>query len=631
MLQQLRVASKSWVASVIIGVLVLAFALWGVADIFRGSNDNVVAEVGNTEISADDFDQQLKTQLRVLSNQTQNQITMDQAKAMGLDKNVLDQVIARAALDEQANKLGLTASQESIVAQIKTNPAFRGTDGAFDPMLFLRTLQDNNLSEETFVAITGKEIAREQLLAAATDGLVAPPGFARVLYDFVSERRTAEYLVVMPDEVGKVPDPTEADLSEYHKAHATQFSAPEYRAFDYVEIGPEQVSGEIDVPEADLKDQYNTHKADYEKPEQRDIEQIAFPNKEAADSAAAKIKSPADFVEVARERGLKEADLKLGTFSAGTGLNPKLSSAVFAVPEGGVTPPVQGPFGWVILRAAKVIPGQSKTFDEVRDQLKADLVKSRAAAKVTDLANKFEDDRGGGASLADSAMKQGLTLKHLAAVDRQGMTPEKTKAEMPAQPQFLDQVFQTESGEESDLFQTEDGHYYVVKVTNVTPPAVRPLDSVREEVKEGYLTQARNQLLQTKIQVLADQATKSGSLAEAGKALGRAPVTSVPLKRGDMSDVFSEDMNRRLFATAPGASIAGPAGSGKGMMLARVVKVEHPEPDLSAAEYASFRRSASQQLSETAVDTLASAARKQVGVTIHQATIQRVLGETPQP
>lgn len=118
MLQQLRSASKSWVASVIIGVLVLAFALWGVADIFRGGGDTVVATVGGTDISATDYDQQLRNQIRSLSAQTQNQITMEQARAIGLDRSVLDQVINRTALDEEASNLGLTASQKAVVAQI---------------------------------------------------------------------------------------------------------------------------------------------------------------------------------------------------------------------------------------------------------------------------------------------------------------------------------------------------------------------------------------------------------------------------------------------------------------------------------------------------------------------------------
>jgi peptidyl-prolyl cis-trans isomerase D len=629
MLQQLRAASKSWVASVIIGILVLAFALWGVADIFRGGADNVVAEVGSTQILDAEYDQQLKTQIRVLSNQTQNQITMEQAKAIGLDKNVLDQAISRAALDEQVRNLGLTASQETVATQIRTSPNFRGTDGSFDPTRFLQTLQENGMSEQAFVASTAKDIAREQLLNAVTDGMAAPPGFARLLYDFISEQRVAEYLVVTPEEAGQVPEPSQADLEAYHKSHSTQFSSPEYRSVDYVQIGPDQVAGEIEVSDADLNAEYDARKADYEKAEQREVEQIAFPSKEAADTAAMKIKTAADFAAAAQERGLKAEDLKLGTFNA-TGLDAKLSAAVFAVSEGSVTAPVQGPFGWVILRAAKIIPGETKSFDEVKDQLKADLVKARAGAKVTDIANKFEDERGGGAPLAEAAMKQGLALHHVAAVDRQGMTPEKSEADIPKEPQFLDQAFQTETGEETDLFQTDNGQYFVVKVNGVTPPAVRPLDSVREEVREGFIAEARNRLLQTKVQTLADQAMQSKSLADAGKSLGHAPVTSMPLKRGEMGDVFSVQLTSQLFGAPPGTVITGPAGKGNGFVIARVVKVIHPEADVSSAEYANFRRTAAQQLGETAIDSLAAAARKQAGVNIHQETVQRVLGEAPQ-
>src|SRR5690348_16433118 len=150
MLQQLRAASKSWVASVVIGVLVLAFALWGVADIFRGGGDTVVASVGGTDISANEFDQQMRSQMRALSAQTQSPLTMEQARAIGLDRNVLDQVISRTALDKEADKLWLIASQKTVVSQIQSNPGFRGADGAFDPNLLAKALQDNSLSEQGF-------------------------------------------------------------------------------------------------------------------------------------------------------------------------------------------------------------------------------------------------------------------------------------------------------------------------------------------------------------------------------------------------------------------------------------------------------------------------------------------------
>jgi peptidyl-prolyl cis-trans isomerase D len=211
------------------------------------------------------------------------------------------------------------------------------------------------------------------------------------------------------------------------------------------------------------------------------------------------------------------------------------------------------------------------------------------------------------------------------------MTPERSAADLPKVPALLERAFQTETGEESDLFQSEDGQYFALKVSGVTPPAVRPLESVREEVREAFITDKRNQLLQAKVKALTDQATQARSLAEAGKALGRAPLTSQPLKRGDMSDVFSPQLIGTLFSTPAGVAVANNEAKGSGVVIARVTKVLHPEPDLSSAEYANFRRSAAQQLGLTTVDTVAAAAKKDAGVTIHQATVQRVLGDTPQP
>jgi len=146
MLQQLRKASKSPVATVVIGVLVLAFALWGVADIFRGGADTVVADVGGTQISDIEYDLQLKNQIRGYSQQMKTELTLEQARAMGLDRTVLENSINRAALDERSRGLGLVASRATVEAQFTSDPAFRGASGAFDPFLFQQALHADQLS-----------------------------------------------------------------------------------------------------------------------------------------------------------------------------------------------------------------------------------------------------------------------------------------------------------------------------------------------------------------------------------------------------------------------------------------------------------------------------------------------------
>jgi peptidyl-prolyl cis-trans isomerase D len=627
MLQQLRKASKSPVATVIIGVLVLAFALWGVADIFRGGADTVVADIGGTAISDIEFDLQLKNQMRALSQQTQNEITMEQARAMGLDRNVLESSINRAALDERSRQLGLVASRATVEAQFTGDPSFRGASGAFDPYLFQRALQDSGFTVSAFYEQTGRDVTRRQMLTAFINGITPPPGLTRLLFDFYSELRTIEYLVVTPEEAGNVPEPTAADLEAFHVAHANDmFSSPEYRSFDYVSIRPDEVAMEIVVSDADIRAEYDVNKAQYEVAEQRDIEQIVFPDKAAADAAASRIKTAADFAAVARERGLSAEDLKLGTFTK-SAMDPRLAEAAFTIAEGAPSAPVQGPFGWVILHAARVTPGQSKTFEEVEAQIRTTLANQRTAAKMAEISNAFEDDRAAGDTIAEAAMKHSLVVRQVVAADRNGMTPEGGVADIPLVPDFLEQVFQIETGDESDLFMTMEGGSYAVKMNSITPPAVRPLDQVREQVREGFLAEARTKALQARVQAFADEARKSGSLAEAGRALRRAPTRSMPLRRGQADDVVSAALSAEIFAAQPGAIVTGAAGMGAGQVIARLMTVQHPEPDVSAADYEQFRQTAAQQLSETIVDTMATAARADAGVTVHEATLQRILGD----
>jgi peptidyl-prolyl cis-trans isomerase D len=213
------------------------------------------------------------------------------------------------------------------------------------------------------------------------------------------------------------------------------------------------------------------------------------------------------------------------------------------------------------------------------------------------------------------------------AADRNGMTPEGGVADIPLVPDFLEQVFQIETGDEGDLFMTMEGGAYAVRMNSITPPAVRPFDQVREQVREAFIADARAKLLQTRVQTLTDEASKSGSLAEAARALRRTPTTSAPLRRGQTDNVVTAALSNQIFGAPQGAIVTGQAASGGGQVIARVASVVHPEPDVSAMEYEQFRQTAAQQLSETIVDTMAQAARADAGVTVHDATVQRILGE----
>jgi peptidyl-prolyl cis-trans isomerase D len=621
MLRTLRAAAKTKVASVIIGALILAFALWGVNDIFRGNIANVVAEVGDTQIAGAQFDAEFRRRLNSIPLPDGSQLTVEQGRAMGLDQNVLDGMISRAALDAASERLGLTAPDAVVAAYIRSNPEFG--EGGFNPIVFQQALRQMGFTEEQYVAIARGDVARNQMLASI--GADVPPGLSQLMQEIRNEARVPEFVLLTPADAGEIPAPTDMQLEEYHMAHPEDFSAPEYRAFEYIEIGPAQVADQVQVTEEELRNEYASQRANYEQPERREIEQIGFPDKAAADAAAERLRMGTSFAAIATERGLTEDDYKLGTLDA-TGLDARLSAAAFATPEGQVTAPVEGPFGWVILRVARVVPAASRSFDEVQEELRAQLTRARAAVHVQELVNMLEDELAAGTSLADAAMKLNLPARTVASVDAMGNTPDGMKADIPTQPAFLEQIFALEEGFESPPFRLDEDHNYIARVTTVTPSALKPLDQVRDAVRAGWEEEARAEALRRRAETLAAEA-RTSSLANAARALGKTPTMGMPIRRDQPSDVLSEPLKTQLFSEPRGAVFFGPSPSGMNYVVVRVAEVQPAPADTSTPEYEQFRDVLRQQMAADLIETMAAVARRDEGVTVHPEVIQQILGE----
>ena len=628
MLQTLRAASKSWVASAIIFLFIGVFALWGVNDIFRGSIDDTVAKVGDRQISVTDYDRELRNTLRAQSAQQGTELTMEDARSQGIDRSVLETMVDRAALDREVGRLGLVVSDATVAKEIRENRAFQGPDGVFDRLMLQQRLSQMNMSEDQLLVTTRSDVARRQMVNAAISGAPIAPGLTRLLHDYLNEQRNLEYVVLTADDAGTVAEPSDAELTAYHKAHAGQFSTPEFRALDYIEIGPADVANEIQIADDDLKKAYDARKDTLNKPETREVEQIVFPSQPEAQQAADKIKTGADFLALAHERKLSDQDIKLGTFAKAQ-LDPKLAEPAFSVKEGGISAPFQGPFGWVVLHVPKVNPGEEKTFDQAKDQIRADLVKDKSTERVVDMVNSFEDARAGGATIAEAAKRLGLTVHHIDAVDSTGQGPQ-GKAAVPQDPGFLQAVFMAETGDEGDPFQSKDGATtYAVKIDGITPPALKPLADVRDAVKASWMKEKRGNALKDRVTALTAQAQTAKDLAPVTKATGKQVQTAASQTRRAPNTAFSRAVYVDLFASVPGTVIFGPAAEIGSFMIARVTGVRHPPADPKDPENESYGQILAGQMTDDIGRSLAASLRTQAGVTVNEATRQRTVGETP--
>src|SRR5882757_1779586 len=145
MLRGMRKASSNWlgkiVMAVVMGVLIVSFGIWGIADIFKGFGQSSLAKVGKTEISTEQFRQIYTDKLQQLGRQFGRPLTAEQARTFGLDRQVLQQTIAEAALDEDARRMGLAQSEAETVRMVHTDPNFKGIGGQFEPARFEAVLR----------------------------------------------------------------------------------------------------------------------------------------------------------------------------------------------------------------------------------------------------------------------------------------------------------------------------------------------------------------------------------------------------------------------------------------------------------------------------------------------------------
>ena len=625
MLQWMHRLSQSWVASLLMGALALSFVVWGIADVFTGIRSDALATVGSTEIGADAYRRSYRNFVRNEGQQMGMDISDDMARRMGLPNIALQQLISRTAMDNAIHRMGLVTSDAALAQNVRSMPVFKGATGQFDHATFLQIVGNAGYTEQSFLDEIRSDMTRQQLTNAIEGGFLMPAGYAQAIFQYLTERRAADYVVVTPEAAGAVAPPSDAVLAAYVKAHADRFSTPEYRQIEYAEIGPEDLAGQMKVTDQMVAQDYDAHKSLYQVPEKRDIQQIEFANEAEAKAARAELDKGKSFEALAAEHGIKPADLSLGSLSRDELGDAARADAAFSLAANQVSQPVKTALGgYVLMRVTKITPGVSHPLDTVKDQIRKNLATQMAEGKIADIVNAFEDARSGGASIAEAAKKTGMKAGRIAAVDRNGLAPDGSKiADLPADPEFLTQAFSYEVGDDNDPFPAKSGEYYAIKVDGITPPKLKPLDQVRADAVAAWSDEQRHAALEKKAAELAARATIQKSLDGIAKEL-KVPVQHSPaLSRNTNDTTFSAELTGKLFDAKPDGIVEGAAGNN--FIIARVTGIAHA-PTVGQ-QFESAREQLSQQAASDFSVSFANAARLRDGVRVNQQMLQSALGE----
>ena len=288
-------------------------------------------------------------------------ITPDDAKARGLDRQILGQLIAETTLDEEAKKLRLGASEADIAKRITADPSFRGPSGQFDRTRFEQLIRQAGFTESRFVDDQRRAMLRRQIAQSVGGDMKVPTTAATALNQFRNEKRSIEYMVLGLAQAGEIPTPTPEVLNKYFEERKALFRTPEYRKITLLRLSPADIAKPDTVSDADAKAYFEERRDTYGRPEKRELRQIVFTNAEEATAARERITKGATFDDIAKERGVNKSDTALGTVAKADIIDPAVADAAFALKPGEVSQPVKGRFGTALLQVNKIEPGEEKT------------------------------------------------------------------------------------------------------------------------------------------------------------------------------------------------------------------------------------------------------------------------------
>lgn len=625
MLDALRKSAGGTVAKILIALLVLSFAVWGIADVFRDFGQNTLAKVGSAEITAVDFQRAYNREVQNLSRQVGQPLTGAQAAAFGVPGQVLGRVLAEATFDHVAEGMKIGISNEALVRQIHADEMFRGADGRFDRSRLQQLLFANGFSEDEYIRTRMSLARRYQIAEGLAGGARAPQTMLEAIHQYRSEERTLRYLALNADALDTSQEPGEEALNTYFNDNKTTYRAPEYRTFKMVSVDPAALAKPDDIDNEDVRRTYDGSLARFGTPERRQVLQLTFTDKEMADAAAAKLTTGMTFDDLVAEQNLLLSDVDLGLMMRDQLIDPAIAEIAFELEEGAVSGVVEGRFAPAIVKVTKIEADTVKPFEEVKDTLRGELAAKRAEAEVLDLYDEIEDASAGGATLDEVAGRFNLTIRTVDTVARDGQNMAGKAADLPESAKLLTEVFNTEIGYETAPVQIGQRGFAWYDVKDIIGARDRTLEEVRETVVTDWKAAQIREKLAVKATEIAARLKDGVTIDTIAAELGIEAKTSDPIKR--------ETSTTDLSAAAVAEAFKGPVGyvasaetATGGQIVLQVATVSTAPFFAEAAEVVSLSQEMANIMETSLIGQYISGVQNTIGVDVNQAAVARAIG-----
>ena len=333
------------------------------------------------------------------------------------------------------------------------------------------------------------------------------------------------------------------------------------------------------------------------------------------------------FEQVASDKGLTLDAVTFTEIEKSDILDPSVAEAAFSedLQEGDITEPVNSLFGWTVVQLAGRVPAENRTFEDVREELKAEYLEQDTRKRVFEAIDQLEDARDTGASLAAAAEQAGVESIRFGPVDKFSFAPGGAIiADIAGE--VLAEVFDTDEGEQSEYKELASGGYFYVEVEEVTPPAPMPYDEVADEVETRWRADERRERIAAAVKQVTDAIAAGQTFAEAAEPFNRA-VLETTLDRRHQQTSFSPSFTEKIFSADVNDVVASEAGASGAQTIAEIRGVEFARSRIGPGEETAFRQYLSYQLNQEYLEAYIEALRNDYGVKANQNALDAIFND----
>jgi peptidyl-prolyl cis-trans isomerase D len=508
MLQDIRKNLQGTIAKVIVAIIVVPFALFGIESLVGGGGVQYVAEVNGQGVSAQELQQQINQQKRRLLMNLGDRIDPSMLDDQMLAGPALDFMIRKVLLLQAAQDYGLAISDQRLGEFIAEMPVFQ-VDGRFSRELYQRVVSDQGYSPAGFQKALQEDLLMTQLRSGLSSSEFATSVEIDQIASIDDEQRDVRYLVLPLDGFRDNLEPGEEQVLQWFADHQQQFTSAESVELEYVELTPDIFRKPVD--EERIRELYEIDKDSFELPEERRVSHILFEQgaEESAAELAARVEAAQQqlasgdraFADVATELSEDVGSANFGGdlgFTAGETFPEEMESVIAALQLNEVSAPVQTDAGVHLVKLTEIRSGESRDFTAVRGELEVQLQNEEAALELIKTVERLRDLVFNADDLAGPATELALTVERSKAVLRN------QKEGLFTDPRLIAAAFSKEVLSDrynSEVIELDAGHFVVLRVLTHAPSAPIPLEDVREDVEQALAAE----LARTEIREQADE------------------------------------------------------------------------------------------------------------------------------